>query len=772
MNSFFDRLWLSNLPIRTRLVLLFVISALIPTLVAFVVIQREVRAVDLQNLRTYITERGDDRVQRVEDAVSQARAEMELFVSESLNRQRLMVLAASNPMVSPPTDLVNFIDNRLIGGGLFEQVRVLSAEVNVRDEEVIGGLVVVSNTVQTAAGPAPVIERFADQSDTPAYSAALTAVTRRDTERLTVYSEDDRMVVEIIRILYTGDQASAFVIGRINTDNLLLPVLFSEGNLVANNSYLTTSTGELIAQPAYMQRAAQSAQVAPVNRALGQFTGTAIYQVGNIEMLGHYLMVAGTPLVLITETPTGTTFSLTLEEVYNQAAVVVLAMLALAGGLGLVASQTILSPVASLRRDMRAQRDNNFDSPVETADRDDEFGSLGQTFIGMRRELQSRMEDLRGSISDRMRDVQATQEISRFAVTQRETQTLMDQVVDLIRDLFPSIYHAQIFLIDNASEWAILRASTGEPGRKLLERGHRLAVGSASVIGQVTDQGRVVVARDTAASEIHRRNELLPSTRSELAIPLRIGEQVIGALDVQSEQANSFTTDEIKILQIMADQIAVAIENSRLYQESMRQLEQLRSARHEAMGSAWREHMLNRRQRSLLTEAGQVQLEAASALRQKAMVQQQPVIGETTERDTIPFAVPIHLRGYILGAVEWEVPKTDFSSDKVELAQELVNRLAVSLDNARLFQESRRAIDRERMVNEIAAKLTTHTEIDEILQTAVREVGQALRVPQVSINLAWAQSATPDSPPANGSANGGSNGSTDNGSADSDNSTA
>ncbi|HRF95755.1 MAG TPA: GAF domain-containing protein, partial [Aggregatilineales bacterium] len=112
------------------------------------------------------------------------------------------------------------------------------------------------------------------------------------------------------------------------------------------------------------------------------------------------------------------------------------------------------------------------------------------------------------------------------------------------------------------------------------------------------------------------------------------------------------------------------------------------------------------------------------------------IIGQVTSHNTIPFAIPIQLRGQTLGAVEWEFPVSDFSQEKVQLAMELVGRLALSLDNARLFEESQRAIERERLVNDIASKLTSQTEIDGILQTAVREVGQALRVPQVSINLA------------------------------------
>jgi GAF domain-containing protein len=281
----------------------------------------------------------------------------------------------------------------------------------------------------------------------------------------------------------------------------------------------------------------------------------------------------------------------------------------------------------------------------------------------------------------------------------------------------------------------VLQASTGEAGRQLLDRGHRLQIGSVSVIGQVTEEGRVVVARDTAVSETHRKNEFLPETRAELAIPLRVGDRLIGALDVQSPFSASFDEDQIAVLQTMADQIAVAIENARLYEESLRQLEALRVTHRQTTGMAWREYMNFRRQQSFDKEAGAPALPELLTLRQRAILQEEAVIGEETSRNTIPFAVPIQLRGQTLGAVEWELPTADFSTDKLHLAQELVTRLAISLDNARLFQESNRAINRERIVNEIAAQLTGQTDISEILQTAVREVGRALGAPQVDINL-------------------------------------
>jgi len=309
--------------------------------------------------------------------------------------------------------------------------------------------------------------------------------------------------------------------------------------------------------------------------------------------------------------------------------------------------------------------------------------------------------------------------------------------------VFPNMYHAQIFLLDDDEQFAILRASTGDAGRNLLARGHRLQVGSQSVIGRCTDEARVVIARDTLESEVHRKNEFLLETRAELAIPLKIGDKIIGALDVQSKFRDSFNDEQVNILQTMADQIAIAIENTRLYQESLRRLEELTVSNRVATRATWVEYMNYRREATLSSQfsVGTATVQK-NYLSDSVLKQGVAIIGQVTDHNTIPFAIPIQLRGQTLGVVEWEFPVSDFSQEKVQLAMELVGRLALSLDNARLFEESQRAIERERLVNDIASKLTSQTEIDAILQTAVREVGQALRVPQVSINLALAKAAS------------------------------
>jgi GAF domain-containing protein len=268
-----------------------------------------------------------------------------------------------------------------------------------------------------------------------------------------------------------------------------------------------------------------------------------------------------------------------------------------------------------------------------------------------------------------------------------------------------------------------------------MSRGHRLAIGSVSVIGQAVQQRQNILARDTSSSELHRRNEFLPDTRAELAIPLIVNQDVIGALDLQSKERDVFTEDMISVMQALAVQISIALENVRLYEESRNRMSQSSVEHRVDVRREWTSYLQNYRRRRLSERAGNVTGFDFTALRAAAMQKGGSVVGEITPRGTIPFVVLIQLRKQTLGALEFELPQVDFHYDKVLLAEELSNRLAVSLDNARLFQESRKSVERERTVNMISAQLTSKTDVNEILQMAIQEVGIALRSSQVSIQL-------------------------------------
>ena len=221
-----------------------------------------------------------------------------------------------------------------------------------------------------------------------------------------------------------------------------------------------------------------------------------------------------------------------------------------------------------------------------------------ETIAEQQKALDRYSQELEGEVGQRTRDIVATAEIGQAITAARDLQSLLRQVVNLIIERF-DFYHAQVFLLDDLGQNAVLRASTGEAGRQLLERQHSLPVGSQSVIGLVTNGGEPVIARDTDTDITHRRNELLPNTRSEMALPLRIAGRIIGALDVQSENADAFDQGDITVFQAMADQLAVAIENARLFERTQRDLEQIerlnRRLTVKAGNSIWK--VVGRRQR-------------------------------------------------------------------------------------------------------------------------------------------------------------------------------
>ncbi|MBN1428831.1 MAG: GAF domain-containing protein [Anaerolineae bacterium] len=162
----------------------------------------------------------------------------------------------------------------------------------------------------------------------------------------------------------------------------------------------------------------------------------------------------------------------------------------------------------------------------------------------------------------------ASSEVARVATQIHEVQELLSRCVDLIRTHF-GFYYAAIFLIDDTGEWAVLRAATGEAGQRLMDAHHKLGVGSQSMVGWVTGNNAARIALDVGQEAVRFDNPLLPKTSSEMALPLRVRGEVIGALDVQSTSLNAFTEEDVQTIQMMADQVAIAIDNAHLFAHRM-----------------------------------------------------------------------------------------------------------------------------------------------------------------------------------------------------------
>ncbi|HNO30437.1 MAG TPA: GAF domain-containing protein [Anaerolineales bacterium] len=171
----------------------------------------------------------------------------------------------------------------------------------------------------------------------------------------------------------------------------------------------------------------------------------------------------------------------------------------------------------------------------------------------------------------------ASAEIGRLVTSTLDLNTIFARTVNLIIERF-GFYHAAIFIVEETGFNAILKESTGEAGLEMKKRQHSLPLNDKSIVGKVTSEGVSVVVNNTEIDPLHKLNPLLPDTRAEAAIPLRIGSRVIGAIDIQSKTTDAFTEDETSVLQTLADQIAVAIDNARSFELSQQAVMEMREA--------------------------------------------------------------------------------------------------------------------------------------------------------------------------------------------------
>ena len=196
------------------------------------------------------------------------------------------------------------------------------------------------------------------------------------------------------------------------------------------------------------------------------------------------------------------------------------------------------------------------------------------------RQLETRNRDLERLITQ----LKAAAKVSRAAMPVHDLDILLSQVTHVISETF-GFYHVGIFLLDEKGEYAVLRAANSEGGRQMLASGHKLRVGQQGIVGYVTGTGRPRIALDVGADAVHFENPLLPDTRSEMALPLKVGERIIGALDVQSRQAAAYKEDDVMVLQMMADHLAVTIENGRLLSATQQTVHELSSAAAEILAA-------------------------------------------------------------------------------------------------------------------------------------------------------------------------------------------
>lgn len=334
-------------------------------------------------------------------------------------------------------------------------------------------------------------------------------------------------------------------------------------------TFLVMEPGTIVQLPRYsMAPEATTGSTHEVFGLMGENpTGTATYAgLTGESVLGAYEWIPEIGLGVVVEVPTDTIFG-ELNSLFPFIATLIVVTGMLTVLIAVIATRRMLQPLERLAifGQRLARGDWEYRVPE---DRDDEIGVVARSLNRMANQLRETYSTLEERVEERTRQVRTASEVARAVTSIPSLEELLHQAVQLIRERF-DYYHVSIFLLDEEGQNAELRQSTGEAGRALLARGHKLEVGSDSIIGWVTANNQPRVASDVSEDPVHFRNELLTETRSEAAVPLQVGGSVLGALDVQSDQPNAFSEEDIEILQTLADQLSAAIQNARLAQTSV-----------------------------------------------------------------------------------------------------------------------------------------------------------------------------------------------------------
>ncbi|MEA1977379.1 MAG: GAF domain-containing protein [Chloroflexota bacterium] len=352
---------------------------------------------------------------------------------------------------------------------------------------------------------------------------------------------------------------------------------------------------------------------------------------------------------------------------------------------------------------------------------------------GISDQLQVQSRELEELVSQRTRvlerralQLQTTADIAKLSTELPEPQMLMSQAIELIRSRF-GFYHASIFTMDETGNWADLRASTGEAGSKMMARRHRLALGSASIIGWVTANRLPRVALDVEQDPFHFKNPLLPETQSELALPLLVGQRLLGALDVQSIEPHAFAEDDIRALEAIASEVAVAIDSARIQREVQEHLDRIERSDRAETQAAW-ERIARSRSVPIIhiNSSGEIgsPTDEVFPVIEDAITQNATVVSP----DGRDIAVPIQVRGETVAtlAARRAKPSEPWNDEEIALMEAVASQSAQALEGARQRSEERRRVTELEVINRVSQAVSQMLPQDTLFRIVRRQLIQAI----------------------------------------------
>lgn len=388
---------------------------------------------------------------------------------------------------------------------------------------------------------------------------------------------------------------------------------------------------------------------------------------------------------------------------------------------GIVSANYLARPIIRLKDAANRISKGEFSHRITEIPETRELAELAVDFNAMTISLHELITDLEQRVAQRTEDLtrktdqlRAASYIARQTADVQDPRQLLDTIVHLVTDQF-GYYHTGIFLLNEAGDHVTLLAASSEGGKRMVENGHSLRVGTQGIVGYVAAQKKPRIALDVGTDAVFFNNPNLPMARSQIALPLLVRGKLLGVLDIQSDKPSAFTTEDIDVLETLSDQIAVAIDNARLLDDSQAAFLQLEALTVVRTRDAWSETLKGKPRVFTYTPLG-LRAEKSSSV----------------ESDAI--TLPITLRGQHIGNISIaRKGNTAWSKADEDMIAEIVTQAALAIDNIRLLEEATQKARQEQAVGEMAFRFNQALDIDSLLQTATRELGQLPGVEEATV---------------------------------------
>jgi len=603
-------------------------------------------------------------------------------------------------------------------------------------------------------------------------------------------------------------QVWGVVVARLNLEHLAQVMRGEAGLGQTGETYLVNGAGLLLTPPRFGQSLTlgQELRTEGVKQGLALSTLASEERIGwsiytnyrGQQVLGVYQWLPELQSVLLAEQSMNEVLALTRGILISGLAILLVAA-AVAVGVALLVSRRITRPLVGLTTMANLIATGDLAQEVPYTERQDEIGTLARAFHQMSQQLHGLITGLEERVAERTArwqeanyklqrraiQLEASAQVARAITSILNLNDLLAEVVNLIRDRF-GFYHAGIFLLDDTGQWAVLRQATGEAGQRMLAKKHRLAVGGKSIVGWVTSHRQPRIALDVGADAVHFKNPELPHTRSEMALPLMVGGRLLGALDVQSTEEAAFDEEDVAILSLMADQVAVAIDNALKFSREATILEATsplyRASRSIALATSLDdvlqgivEHVAgpyaDRCALNLFSDPGEepLCLEVAAVwdraddapdpvgtrypaerfrlIHHLRQVTAEPLVVNDLLTDVTDarldnesrrwltehlqlraaLLLPLVSAGRSVGVllVACRQPHA-WTEAELRIFRSLSDQAAVAVENARLFQQMEMSSHRERQIREITNEIRRSLDVEAILKTTIRELSEAV----------------------------------------------